>query len=175
MLTKEMPKGVKLVELSHQKALELWEKFSAINGLFDDFQKGNFTVFLNKLSSRDTVWLEREDGNGLLYLTSVIPGLSATGHILFWDKKLIGTESFTLDVLRYLVEVIPLKKVNLYLPDFAKSAIRYAERLGFKYEGTIRRWSYSNGSLFDMKVFGMLSEEILSTEPKPAEEQKEGE
>ena len=175
MLIREMPKGIRLVELTQEKALELWEKFSAINGLFDDFQKGNFGVFINKLSSPDTVWFEREDGNGLLYLTSVIKGLSATGHILYWDKKLIGTEEFTLDVLRYLVEVIPLKKVNLYLPDFAKSAIRYAERLGFKYEGTIRRWSYSNGSLFDMKIFGMLSEEVMASGPKSIEGTKEGE
>lgn len=159
----ELPKGVQFLQIdSLQKVKELWDKLSSINGLFDDFERGRSDIFLNKLQSRDTLWLERTDGNGILYLTNIIPNLSATGHVVYWDKKLRGREEFTMDVLRYLMNQIPLVKVNLYLPDYARAARAFASRIGFKKEGTIRRWSRSNGRLFDISIYGITQEEAFN-------------
>lgn len=158
----EIPKGVKILEIeSFEKVKFIWETLNNINGLFDDYHKDNFGIFINKLRSQDTVWLEREDGNGLLYLTNVIPNLSATGHVVYWDKRLRGREEFTMDCLRWLMGVIPLEKVNLFLPAYALAARAFADRIGFKREGIIRRWSKSDGKLFDIFVFGITKEEAF--------------
>lgn len=158
----ELPKGVHLLELSKEKALELWDKLNGISGLWDDFTVNRPEVFFQKLSSPDSVWLERDDGNGILYLRGVIPGLSASGHVVYWDRKLRGKEEFTLTVLRWLMNTIPLQKINLYLPDYVQAARSFAKRLGFKEEGCIRRWSYSGGKTFDIYVFGMTREEAFA-------------
>lgn len=159
----EMPEGVKMLELdSIDKVNDLWYKLNEIKGLFDDYHKDRVDIFLNMLRAPNTVWLERTDGNGILYLTEVIPNLSATGHIVYWDKRLRGREEFTLDVLRWLMQVIPLVKVNVFLPDYAKVARSFTERLGFKKEGKLRKWSRHEGKLFDMFVYGMTIEEVLN-------------
>lgn len=159
----ELPKGVHLLQLSKEKALELWEKLNGIKGLWDDLTVNRPEVFFRNLSSPDSVWLERDDGNGILYLRGVIPGLSASGHVVYWDRKLRGREDFTLGVLRWLMQNIPLQKVNLYLPDYAPSVRSFAKRVGFKQEGLIRRWSYSGGKTFDIYVFGITREEAFAS------------
>jgi len=159
-MTYEMPKGVKFLELNFNKVTELWDRIKGINGLYDDFSRDNFKLFQAKLVDPSTVWLECKEGFGVLYLTNVIKGLSATGHILYWDKKLRGREDFTLEILKWLMDVVPLIKVNLYLPDYARGARLFAERLSFHKEGKIRRWSFNNGKPFDICVYGITYEEV---------------
>lgn len=160
----KMPEGIKLLELDIAKMQDLWNKMNTIPGILDDFHKDDSQAFLAQLQAPNTVWLERTDGNGILYLTDVIRGLSATGHILYWDRKLRGREEFTLSVLKWLVKVIPLLKVNVFLPDFAKTAESFTQRLGFHKEGVLRRWSVSRGKPFNMLVYGILTEELMAME-----------
>lgn len=150
------------MELSPQKVNELWDKLHVIDGLFDDYTKGNYNLFVQRLQSRDSVYLERDDGNGILYLTGVKPGLGAFGHVVYWDKRLRGREEFTLSCLQWLITMLSLRKVNVWLPAYSKAAIAFTKRLGFKHEGTIRSWSYSNGKLFDIEAFGITSEEVYN-------------
>ena len=158
----EMPKGVRLMELTPDKVKELWDKLHVIDGLFDDMTKGNFQLFVSRLQAPDSVWLEREDGNGILYLTSVIPGLSAFGHVVYWDKRLRGREDFTLECLHWLMDMLRLRKVNVWLPDYSKAAHAFIKRLGFTQEGKLRAWSFSGGKLFDMHTFGIMYEEVIN-------------
>jgi len=169
-----MPEGVKLLELDPAKMQDLWNKMNTIPGILDDFHKDNPQAFVQQLQSRDTVWLERTDGNGILYLTNVVRGLSATGHILYWDKKLRGREQFTLDTLKWLTKAVPLLKVNVFLPEFAKAAEAFTQRLGFRKEGVLRRWSVSQGKPFDMLVYGILAEELMAMEAPNGVEQSTG-
>lgn len=156
------PDGTKVLQLTQEKALELWDKLNGISGLFDDFTTNRPDVFMQSLMSRDSIWLERLDGNGILYLKNVIPGLSASGHLVYWDKRLRGREEFTMNVLRWLMKNVPLIKVNLYLPDYAATTRHFAKRCGFKEEGCIRKWSRSRGKLFDVYVYGITREEAFA-------------
>lgn len=156
-----MPKDVQFLELSPEKIEDMWAKINPINGLFDDFSKGRFDMFIKLLQSPNTVWLERTDGNGILYLTQVVQGLSANGHIIYWDRRLRGREEFTLNCMRWLMSEIPLKKLNVYLPDYASAAKAFIQRLRFRKEGVLRRYSISNGRMFNMEVYGMTVEEAF--------------
>lgn len=152
---------VKLLELTPDKAAELWTHFNSIKGLFDDFRKDDYQAFLSGLFNKQSVWLERVDGNGVLYLTDVIQGLSATGHFVYWDRKLRGTELMTLKCLVALMQIIPLQKINCFIPAHAKALTYYVKKLGFKSEGKIRKWSIMNGRTFDILVYGITTSEAI--------------
>jgi len=158
----EVPKGTRLLRAEIPKLEEVWRRLSGIRGIFDDFTRGRSDLFLALFMRRDTWWLEREDGNGILYLTDITPGLSAQAHIVYWDKRLRGTEAFTLDCIRFSMMKFDLKKMNVFLPDFAGAAHSFAERIGMKKEGMIRRWSVSDGRMYDRIIYGMTIEEALN-------------
>lgn len=163
MLSDSMPEGIQLLELDGiDKVRKLWDILGSINGLFDDYTRGQYDQFVQLLGARNTVWLERTDGNGILYLTSVIQGLSAVAHFVYWDKKLRGREQFTLDVLRWVMQEINLVKVNSYIPDYAVTVRKFAERVGLRQEGKIRKWSYIEGKLYDIFIYGITLEEALN-------------
>lgn len=156
-----MPKGLKVMELSFEKIAEMWQKMSAISGLFDDMSKGNFQMFSASVTSQNSVWLETADGTGLLYLLHIVPGLSASAHFLFWDKQLKGKEELCADTLKFLVDSIPLLKVNAFIPEYAGALGHFVRRCGFKKEGRLRRWSLRNGKPFDVIAYGITREEAL--------------
>ena len=162
MLSDQLPEEAKWLELTPEKVQFLWKKLSEVKGLHDDFTRGQFPMFLRMLSMPNSLWLERKDGNGILYMTEVIQHLSATAHFVYWDKRLRGREEFTMDCLRFVMEKLDLMKVNAYLPQYAAAALHFVKKLEFKKEGTIRRWSYSDGKLFDIHVFGITREEAFN-------------
>jgi len=159
----EPPKGAKFLEInSPQKIMQIWLTLNDIKGLFDDYTKNRPDLFRNLVVMPNTLWLEREDGNGLLYLTEIMPGLSANAHIVYWDRILSGKEDFTMDCLRWAITNCNLQKVNCFLPDYARSARHFARKLGFRREGVIRRYSIGNNRMFDMYIFGITREEAFS-------------
>ena len=156
----EMPEGVKYLELTPEKIQTLWASYNGIRGLCDDYNKDRFDLFLARLQNKNNIWLETTDGKGVLYLTEVIPNLSASAHFIFWDQKLRGRESFILDVLHWVMHAVNLQKINAFIPQYARVAIHFAKKLGFQYEGMLRRASYSNNKVFNMVILGMIKEEV---------------
>jgi hypothetical protein len=156
------PKGTRYLELIPEKIHNIWLKLSQISGLFDDYMKNSPDMFFARVKMPNSIWLERTDGNGILYLTDVMIHLSASAHMVYWDRRLSGRENFTMDCLRWAMEHADLKKINLYLPGYARAARHFADKLGFKREGEVRRWSYSEGKLFDIVIYGMTREEAFN-------------
>jgi hypothetical protein len=155
------PDGTKILELTPQKIEEIWQKLQQIKGLFDDFATGRIDVFLRGLLNPATIWLELSDGNGIIYATDVVAGLSAQVHFVYWDRKLAPRRQFTLKCLQWLVNVADLQKVNAIIPSFCTAAIHFAKKLGFTVEGVIRRYSLNGGRLYDAVHLGMIREEVL--------------
>ena len=156
-----LPDGVRELELTPEKVDTLWTKMNEIPGLFDDGSKGDFHLFMSRLLDRESVWYEMLDGEGIFYASSMMPGLSATGHIVFFDKTLSDKKELTTAVMRHVMVKYNLKKINVYIPDFAMSARRFALKLGFSKEGILRRWAYNSGRLYDMWLYGMTFEEAF--------------
>jgi hypothetical protein len=157
----ETPKGTKILELTPEKIDNIWSRLQKIRGMFDDFVAGRLDIFLQGMLQPNTIWLELTDGNGLLYVTNVVVGLSANVHFVYWDRKLATRRKFTIECLQWIVNVCNLQKVNAIIPDFCTAAIHFAKRIGFKVEGVIRRYSLNNGRLYDAIHLGMIREEVL--------------
>ncbi len=172
----KLPTGIKEMVLNPQKVIDLYKRFDAIPGLFDDFSRGDFQLFESRLNARDSLWFETEDEQGVLYATNLMPGVSAQGHFVFFDRRLRGRESLVMDLLRYIMAGADLKKMNVYLPSYAGSARHFVERLGFRHEGCLRRWSYSKSRLYDMHLYGITFEEAFdgSTDANSDREPREG-
>lgn len=163
MHTDDAPEGTVILQATPEKIDELWDRMSKIRGIFDDYTRGNKALFVEKiLRARDMAWYELTDGTGVVYLSNVIPGLSANAHFLFWDRKLRSKEGFVKQCMKWAINRLNLMKVNVQLPDYAVVLRKFVRRLGLKYEGKARYWSYYNGRLFDMYFFGITREEALN-------------
>lgn len=161
-INREAPEGTHILVGTIDKLIDVWNRISVISGVFDDFTRGKPEGFLQLFFSRDTYWLERDDGNGILYFTMIQPRLSALAHVIYWDKRLRGREAFTMNCLLFGVNLFDLQKVNIYLPEFVHAGINFVERLGFQQEGKLRRWSLTNGKLYDILWYGMTREEVIN-------------
>jgi hypothetical protein len=162
MVIKNLPEGVHFLPFTEEKISNLWYFFQGAKGIFDDATRGDIRIFLQALSRKDTIWLELDDELGVLYATEVIPGLSANVHIAFFDRKLKEKTPIVIQCLAWLVNVCELEKVNASLPDFTHVARKYVQELGFSKEGIVRRYSRSNGQLYDQYLYGILKEEVLT-------------
>lgn len=157
----DLPQGVKPLVLTPEKLEKLWAQFNSIPGIFDDYSKGNYKLFLQRFADPNSFWVETVDEVGILYATEVRPGLSANCHFTFFDSILRGREELVLSCLRWLCNVANLRKINVWIPDFARVLGRFLGRIGFREEGTIRRWSFSKGRLFDIIAYGITNEEVF--------------
>lgn len=156
------PEGSQWLMADGKRLREIYKIMSDTPGVFDDFTLNQPQYFVKLYTSPDTLWLERTDGNGILYLTNIVEHLSAKAHVLFWDKRLRGREAFTKECLKWAMRQLDLKKLNVELPTFAGAAIHFTENMGFTKEGTIRRRSISRGKLYDAVLYGMTIEEAFN-------------
>jgi len=158
----ELPEGLKFMELSLEKEAYLWDRFSRIHGMFDDFNKNNRDSFRRNLFSPNSLWLETIDETGVLYLLNIIPGLSASAHFVFFDETLRGREELCKAAMRFAMQNIPLRKINVWLPSYVYALRRFIKRCGLTTEGKLRRWSIHDGKFFDIIAHGILYEEAMS-------------
>jgi RimJ/RimL family protein N-acetyltransferase len=156
------PEGTKAFYLSPGNIQALWEMFNKIPGILDDYAKENYEAFITKLFDKDSIWFECTGFPGVLYANGIRTGLSAHVHFVFFDSKLRGRELFLINVLKWLVNMLQLEKVNAFVPKFCKSLISFLKRLGFREEGEVRNWSRNGGKLFNVVILGMTKEEVLN-------------
>lgn len=68
-------------------------------------------------------------------------------------------------VARYYFRELGYQKLNSLVYSFNKRSLRMHEKLGFLFEGRLRRTAYTNGRHYDTIVFGMTSEEFDRLDP----------
>jgi len=156
-----LPEGVHFLKFSQDKVAELWMHFQSSRGIFDDITQGDISAFLQTFNGGN-VWLELDDALGVLYATNVIIHLSADVHIAFWDHKIRERYPLIVACLAWITNACDLAKVNASLPDFTHVARKHVVNLGFKEEGVIRRFSRSNNRLYDLHLYGILKEEVIT-------------
>lgn len=68
-------------------------------------------------------------------------------------------------VARYYFRELGYQKLNSLVYSFNERSLRMHEKLGFVFEGRLRRTAYTNGRHYDTIVFGMTSEEFERLDP----------
>lgn len=82
------------------------------------------------------VWRKpRWELSGVLLLTRVVPRLDALAHFVFFDRHLVGKRPLIQTMLTWCFEQLELRRISVEIPDHLEPLIRFARKLGFRYEG----------------------------------------
>lgn len=117
-------------------------------------------IFLDHLTRRRDSWFVEVEDTGLVYLTSIIPRYMGNLNVIFWDGKLPAVRvPVVRAVVKKAVQLFQLQKVNASTP--ARPLGEFLKKVGFRWEGTIRRGMALNGRTVDLSLFGALDEEVM--------------
>jgi len=72
---------------------------------------------------------------GILVLTRVVPKLDALAHFVFFDRHLVGKRPLIQTMLTWCFEQLELRRISVEIPEHLEPLIRFARKLGFRYEG----------------------------------------
>lgn len=148
--------------LTQEKTAELLLKYQALT-----MPKIVGDVFLAHLMRRDS-WFVEVGNIGIIYLSDVIPGLSAQLHFYFWDMKLTPLRQNILrQFLRMAFDNFALERIGTVVYTFPRQrhydgkgpGARFRTTAGFKLEGVVRMAYVHEGELLDITLFGMLKDE----------------
>jgi RimJ/RimL family protein N-acetyltransferase len=70
-------------------------------------------------------------------------------------------------VLRYYFRELRYQKCTIIIYSFNERSLRFHQKLGFQFEGRLRRVVYTNGNFYDEIYFGLTQEEFDQIDPKP--------
>ncbi len=155
-----LPDGARLATFTKEKLNALWERLAPFDNLFADDNMRDPEVFQKSLLHRRTVCLETDFG--IMILKNIVPGLRGEAHFAFWDMKLSAHAELMKDCLVWGFLSFELERIETFVADYARTVRRFIEkRLGFRYEGTLRRRIRHNGELIDMMIYSVLKSEVL--------------
>lgn len=77
----------------------------------------------------------------------------------YWGKG-YGSDAMT-TLIKFIFNQMNINKINLYVYDFNKRAIKSYEKCGFQIEGVLRQEVFKNGQYHDDIVMGILRDEYL--------------
>jgi RimJ/RimL family protein N-acetyltransferase len=101
---------------------------------------------------------------GVLYINDFdYAAKSATAHYTFFDKRQRGRLPLVKAMMKYAFEYYGFNRLTVELPNFVMATTRhFVTDLGFSLEGKRRKaWPYK-GKLYDVNLYGLLREEIIS-------------
>lgn len=151
--------------LTRERLSELWVQCQQVPLAWEpEFQ--NLGSFLKWLDSPRNAFLEivRSDGKviGLVFSTEVSPGLSAgnVGFIAF-DRILKGREPIFHQAIEQLFRLTTGLRITCMVPESRDVISKLCHRLGFKYEGKMRRAHRNrDGKVENVEIFGLLVEDL---------------
>ncbi len=111
--------------------------------------------------ARGMVWVV-DDFTGVFYVTDIRDTDDALVHYTFFDRKHNGRLHFVKGMLKYVFEKFKFERLSAEIPNYATPQVRrFAEQLGFIYEGKRRKATTYKGDRFDVNLYGILKTEVL--------------
>ena len=151
--------------LTRERMSELWVQCQQIPLAWEP-EFSNLQVFSTWLTAPRNVFLELVDDTsrvkGLVYSTMVQPGLSAgnVGFIAF-DRVLKGREATFHQSVELLFRLTVGLRVTCFVPESRDVIAKLCQRLGFKFEGKMRRAHRNrDGRIENVEIFGLLVEDL---------------
>ena len=75
---------------------------------------------------------------GILTLHGIVPGVEATLHFVFFDGNLIGRRSLIRQFIGKCFRDFGFRRLVMAIPEPVETLVRFARKLGFRYEGEMR-------------------------------------
>jgi len=120
----------------------------------------SFDSFLALYQAPTSAFFEVGEMEGAFWLTSIIPGWKADGHLILWGKKVLRQDERTKKVIQELFHLYKLVRLQAFAPVKMQGACRYAERLGFSMEGVLRKAGLYDNEYVDLAIYALLKEDL---------------
>lgn len=120
----------------------------------------NRSNYYTLVNSGATLGLEVGDFQGVVLLTDLITGLKAQVHVYIWDKTVRRRDDDARFLLKQVFMLLDLKRLEARPPEQNAKACAYAERMGFKREGVMRKAARYNNQLQDLVMYSLLEEDL---------------
>jgi len=112
------------------------------------------------LTSPRNLFYDVGPGTALVAVLDVRPGLDATVYFLGFDQHLRGKEPSFRDVLAAVFSLTQLRRMTVHVPASLPVLARLCHRLGFQWEGVLRKGWQGNDGFEDVHVHGLLREDL---------------
>lgn len=145
-----------------------WEKARKFKTIFGKDIGDNFENFVSlfvqledgRVSSDSLMWVI-DDFVGVYYMTNIYAPDDALLHYTFFDRKHHGRYDLTVKMLDYVFKRYQFRRLSVEIPMYAtEHSFYFIESLGFRQEGRKRDATTKDGERFDVKLFGILPEEV---------------
>lgn len=157
---------VRFVQLSRDKIREYYEKMKDFDVLFNDWIRGNPEAFTanflrpmpdGRIGATGLIW--EVDDVGILFLTDIIPGATASAHFTFWDRRLTGRQDLVKEFLAIVMDELHFRRVEVEIPLYAYPLFSFVEEVGFKKEGRKRSAVLYKEQWFDTNLYSVIKED----------------
>lgn len=144
-----------------------YEQLKGFDVVFNDYVKNDPTSFIQKFITVDeygqvhpTGLIWEVDDVGIIYLTDIRPAYEGLADFDFWDQRLRGREPLVREMVKLGFEHYGFHRIVTEVALYARPALQFVERVGFKKEGRKREAVRYKGDWFDVNLYSMLAHEV---------------
>lgn len=168
----EVIRHVRLMKMTRENLRTFWEKSKQHKTLFSQEIRDDFEKFVNVIFSQQGKDLELsglfwvvDNFVGVFYMTEIRVPFDAMTHYTFFDGRHRGRTNLVKQMLRYLFKTYKFRRLSTEVPLYAKQQTHnfVQKSLGFKHEGRKRKACLFDGEWFDVILYGILREEVLTS------------
>ena len=151
--------------ITPDKIAWIWEEMNKYRSLFSSLTKGDLANFTRLFVQPDSLWFEvldeHEDIVGLLYVMQLHKVIDCEVHILFFDRKPAEKVLLCKQVVAWVFERYPLRRMTAIVPSIYYRTIKLAKNIGFREEGRKRDAVLLGNKWVDEIILGILRHEVL--------------
>lgn len=157
-----LPKGWDVLIWEREKLKALWEKLNKDAWFFEDLGGDPEKAMLQFIQITSVPLIS---DIGFVHFSNIIPNQKATMKFKFWDGTIKGKEDLMKELILWLFLTFKIERLEYYVLPFKRGEIRILEeKLGFRYEGTLRDVFRKREKRFSLKLFSILRKELIEEE-----------
>lgn len=151
--------------ITPEKVAWIWIEMNKYRSLFSSLIQGDLANFTAVMIQPDSLWFEVLDENetivGMLYVTALSRIIDCEVHILFFDRKPAEKVLLCKQVVLWMFEHYPLRRMTAIVPSIYYRTIKLAKNIGFREEGRKRESQLLGNKWVDDLVLGILRHEVV--------------
>lgn len=144
--------------LASEDIVRLWFRLSKFPIMFASPKETNFKNFVNMINDEYSILIEF-DNIGMCMVTDIVPGVEARFHISFWDSRLKGREALVRELVKWIMDVLGVRRVVAPVRADARAMRAFMERVGLYLEGVLKNWVEKDDKFYDLYLYGVTESE----------------
>jgi RimJ/RimL family protein N-acetyltransferase len=152
------------VLITPPKVTWLWRKLNQYRTLFSDLTRGSLENFVAFMMRPNTYWMDVYSGDeivGCIYVEHLMEdNVDCEAHVMFFDRRLHDKVNLARAALQYIFDTFRVHRITVTMPSLYWPTRRFAQRVGFQYEGTKRQVYLLDGVWHDEVILGILNGEV---------------